>query len=48
MVLTPEEKRVILFVLIAFLLGVTVKLYRDRHPQPPAESHARARALAPR
>jgi len=33
-VLTPEEKRVISFVLLAFLLGVGTKCYRDAHPQP--------------
>jgi len=32
-VLTPEEKRVISFVVIAFLLGVGTKCYRDAHPQ---------------
>ena len=35
-VLTPEEKRVINFVLLAFLLGVGTKCYRDSHPQTPS------------
>lgn len=34
MVLTKDEKCVILFVVIAFLLGLAVKFYRDRHPHP--------------
>jgi hypothetical protein len=29
--LTPEEKRVLCFVLVAFLLGMAVKYYRDTH-----------------
>jgi len=33
-VLTPEEKRVIAFILTAFVLGLTVKHYRDTHPHP--------------
>jgi hypothetical protein len=33
-VLTPEEKRVIIFVLTAFILGLAVKHYRDTHPHP--------------
>ncbi|HJX24844.1 MAG TPA: hypothetical protein VJ252_01705, partial [Chthoniobacterales bacterium] len=32
-VFTPEEKRVIVFVLIAFILGLATKHYRDAHPQ---------------
>jgi hypothetical protein len=35
-VLTPEEKRVVSFVIAAFLLGVATKHYRDSHPQKPA------------
>jgi len=35
-VLTPEEKRVIVFVLAALLLGLGTKYYRDTHPQQPA------------
>jgi len=34
LVLTPEEKRVILFVVAAFLLGLGTKCYRDTHPRP--------------
>ena len=33
-VLTPEEKRVIVFILTAFILGSAVKHYRDTHPHP--------------
>jgi hypothetical protein len=32
LVLTPEEKRVVIFVLVAFLLGLGTKYYRDTHP----------------
>jgi hypothetical protein len=44
-VLTPEEKRVISFVIVAFLLGLGAKCYRDAHPQtPPAidKKHSRS------
>jgi hypothetical protein len=34
LVLTPEEKRVIAFVVAAFVLGLGAKSYRDKHPQP--------------
>jgi hypothetical protein len=37
LVLTPEEKRVIVFVLIALILGLATKHYRDTHPQAPAK-----------
>jgi hypothetical protein len=42
MVLTAEEKRVILFVVIAFLLGLAVKFDRDGHPEahPGKDKHA--------
>jgi hypothetical protein len=33
-VLTPEEKRVIIFVIAAFVLGAGTKCYRDAHPRP--------------
>ncbi len=33
-VLTPEEKKTVCFVLIAFVLGLVTKFYRDRHPSP--------------
>jgi len=36
-VLTPEEKRVICFVIAALLLGVGTKCYRDTHPRPPVQ-----------
>jgi hypothetical protein len=32
-VLTPEEKRVIVFVIAALLLGLGTKCYRDSHRQ---------------
>jgi hypothetical protein len=35
LILTPEEKRVILFIVAAFLLGLGTKCYRDTHPRPP-------------
>jgi hypothetical protein len=34
-VLTAEEKRVITFVIAAFLLGLATKCYRDAHPRLP-------------
>ena len=36
-VLTPEEKRVIGFVIAALLLGLGTKYYRDTHWQQPVE-----------
>jgi hypothetical protein len=33
LVLTPEEKRTVCFVLIAFVLGLATKYYRDAHPR---------------
>ena len=36
-VLTPEEKRTLGFVLIAFVLGLGAKHYRDEHAIPPAK-----------
>ena len=35
LVLTLEEKRVICFVVAAFILGLGTKCYRDTHPQLP-------------
>jgi hypothetical protein len=35
-VLTPEEKRVVSFVIAAILLGAATKCYRDSHLQKPA------------
>jgi hypothetical protein len=34
LVLTSEEKRVVTFVVAAFLLGTATKCYRDRRPAP--------------
>jgi len=33
-VLTPEEKKTLCFVLMAFILGLVTKSYRDAHPAP--------------
>jgi hypothetical protein len=33
-VLTLEEKKVICFVLLALILGLVTKEYRDKHPPP--------------
>jgi hypothetical protein len=46
-VLTKREKSVILFVVIAFLLGLAVKVYRDHHP-PAERPQNRSHALVPR
>jgi hypothetical protein len=32
--LTFEEKKTVCFVLVAFVLGLATKYYRDRHPVP--------------
>ena len=37
LVLTAEEKRVVIFVMLAFLLGLGTKCYRDRRPQTPVK-----------
>jgi len=37
-VLTPEEKRTICFVLIAFLLGLATKHYRSAHAVTPLKA----------
>ena len=34
-VLTAEEKRVVTFVIAAFVLGLGTKFYRDSRPKPP-------------
>jgi len=50
LVLTPEEKRVIVFVVAAFILGFGTKCYRDSHPQLPAQiekKHLRSRSSQP-
>jgi hypothetical protein len=41
LVLTPEEKRVIIFILTAFLLGLMTKCYRDKHRPPIASADAK-------
>jgi hypothetical protein len=38
--LTPTEKRVVVFVVAAFVLGLITKCYRDAHPSPtPVQTH---------
>jgi hypothetical protein len=37
LVLTPKERRVIAFVVTAFLLGLCAKCYRENHPQKPPQ-----------
>lgn len=46
--LTPTERRVVVFVAAAFVLGLVTKCYRDAHPSPtPVQTHSgRARASA--
>ncbi|PYL08270.1 MAG: hypothetical protein DME34_05130 [Verrucomicrobia bacterium] len=34
LVLTPKEKRVIIFILLVFALGLATKCYRESHRQP--------------
>lgn len=36
-VLTPEEKRAVCFVLIAFVVGLGAKRYREMHAIPPRQ-----------
>lgn len=46
LVLTPEEKGVIIFVIAAIFLGVATKCYRDSHRKPPVKiekKHATSR-----
>ncbi|HEV2806047.1 MAG TPA: hypothetical protein VGW57_14080 [Chthoniobacterales bacterium] len=38
LVLTPEEKRTVSFILVALLLGIGAKHYRDRHAVPPRQT----------
>ena len=41
-ILTPTEKRVAVFVVAAFALGLATKCYRDAHPSPaPVQNRAR-------
>jgi hypothetical protein len=46
-VLTPEEKKTLCFVLIAFVLGLATKHYRDAHPvsSPKPATAAREHAV---
>jgi hypothetical protein len=49
--LTPTEKRVALFVLAAFVLGLATKCYRDGHPAPsplPANGKYHSSETSPR
>jgi hypothetical protein len=50
-VLTPEEKRVVAFVMLMILVGVCVQEYRKRHPVPPVpievQKHPWMRKLPP-
>jgi hypothetical protein len=45
-VLTPEEKRTVCFVLIAFVLGLATKSYRDAHSAPTSKPTTAAREPA--
>src|SRR6476469_243490 len=39
--LTPTERRVVAFVVAAFVLGLVTKCYRDAHPSPtPIQTHS--------
>src|SRR5213078_1460924 len=46
-VLTPREKRVLAFIMLAFVLGLATKYYRDTHraPPPPQAKKVTGRAL---
>jgi hypothetical protein len=43
LVLTREEKRVIIFILATVVLGLGTKCYRDKHPQPLPDADAKHR-----
>jgi len=45
-VLTLEEKKIVCFLLLAFVLGLATKYYRDRHPAPPPKPATAAREKA--
>ena len=45
-VLTPEEKRTVCFVLIAFVLGLATKYYRDSHSQAAPKPDLKVRGHA--
>jgi hypothetical protein len=38
LVLTPEEKRTVAFVLLTFLLGIGAKHFRETHAVPPRQT----------
>jgi len=38
LVLTPEEKRTVSFVLVAVVLGLGARQYRQKHSVPPAKT----------
>lgn len=37
-ILTPEEKRTVGFILVAFFLGLGARRYRDLHAVPPSKT----------
>jgi hypothetical protein len=43
LLLTREEKRVIIFILAAIVLGLGTKCYRDKHPPPLPDADAKQR-----
>jgi len=45
LVLTPEEKRIVCFVLVVFLLGLGTKGYRASHSVPPLRTAISQTAL---
>jgi hypothetical protein len=45
-ILTLEEKKTVCFVLIACVLGLATKYYRDRHPVPLPKPTTAARGKA--
>ena len=45
-VLTSEEKRTVCFVLLAFVLGLATRFYRDAHPQPSPKPGVKVRGNA--
>ncbi len=45
-VLTQEEKRIVCFVIVAFLLGLATKHYRDAHPRPVPPASAQEQKAA--
>ncbi len=47
-VLTPREKRVAIFILAAFMLGLGTKFYRDTHPAPSSPPPKKAAAAITR